>query len=62
MNNLYRVNFSCIKNRGNGLPQKNKFSFKQAKANTIQSLTDVNYFFCNLNNLLRYWKLYNLLK
>ena len=62
MNNIYRASLNYKKNRGAKAPQNKKFSLKKVKANTIQSLTDVGYFFNNFSHFMKYVKLYKILK
>ena len=63
MNNLYRANcnYSTL-SRGADAPRNNKFNFKKAKENTIQSLAEVSCFFNNFNHFMKYVKLYKILK
>ncbi len=41
---------------------KNKFDFKRKKDNTLNSLTEVEFFLRNLDKTFNYIKLYNILK
>ncbi len=58
MNNLYR-SATPIRSSQNNVK---KLNFKTIKHNTICSLNDVEYFLNNLNGLVRYIKLYKLLR
>lgn len=62
MNNLYRANYNYEQKRGDKSPHKNKAGFKNFKDNTMHSLNEVGYFLNNLSYILKYVKLYNILK
>lgn len=57
-NNLYRSN---IPNKNHTNAPK-KLNFKTMKCNTLSSLNEVECFLNNMNNFLRYIKLYKLLR
>jgi len=58
MNQIYSINDS----RGDKEPPKKKFDFKGKKINTLKSLHEIEHFLCNIDKILDYIKLYNILK
>lgn len=74
MPNLYRCEknqllekadtLKCEKRGEKNFPQhkKNKLNFKACKKNTLNSLNEVEHFLRNFNGIIKYIKLYKILK
>ena len=62
MPNLYRAENNREPEKKEKLKSKKKFDFNLYKKNTINSLNDVEYFLKNFNHLVKYLKLYSILK
>ncbi len=49
-------------NRNNNYEKKEKLNLKEKKENTIHSLFEVEHFLCNLKNICKGIKLYQIIK